>query len=109
MLHDHLKSVASDEKPPVVVLNVFVIEAEGLEAKDVNGLSDPYCMLGIRPGRGQAASNCFLGNMSGQLPGDLTDPGARSSSLALSETDGDYGEDWMGPLPENRAAKKHSR
>ena len=28
---------------------MIVIEAEGLEAKDINGYSDPYCMLGIRP------------------------------------------------------------
>ena len=37
-------------KPPIVVFNVIVIEAEGLEAKDINGYSDPYCMLGIQPG-----------------------------------------------------------
>jgi hypothetical protein len=36
-------------QPPIVVLNVIVIEAEGLEAKDINGYSDPYCMLGILP------------------------------------------------------------
>ena len=29
---------------------MLVIEAEGLEAKDINGYSDPYCMLGIQPG-----------------------------------------------------------
>ena len=46
VLHDHLMSVASEEKPPIVILNVIVAEADGLEAKDVNGLSDPYCMLG---------------------------------------------------------------
>ena len=33
-----------------MVLNVFVVEADRLEAKDSNGYSDPYCMLGIRPG-----------------------------------------------------------
>ena len=37
-------------QPPIVVLNVFVVEADRLEAKDSNGYSDPYCMLGIRPG-----------------------------------------------------------
>ena len=36
-------------QPPIVILNVVVEEAEGLEAKDANGYSDPYCMLGIRP------------------------------------------------------------
>ena len=25
------------------------MQAENLEAKDANGFSDPYCMLGIRP------------------------------------------------------------
>ncbi|KAG7211433.1 hypothetical protein KM043_010720 [Ampulex compressa] len=48
----HLRylNIASEEKPPIVVLSVVVIEAEGLEAKDANGFSDPYCMLGIQPG-----------------------------------------------------------
>ncbi len=32
-----------------MVLNVIVIEAKDLEAKDTDGFSDPYCMLGIRP------------------------------------------------------------
>ena len=27
-----------------------MVEAENLEAKDPNGYSDPFCMLGIRPG-----------------------------------------------------------
>ncbi len=31
-------------------MNVEVMEAKGLEAKDANGFSDPYCMLGIIPG-----------------------------------------------------------
>ena len=31
------------------MLNVLVGEAESLVAKDANGYSDPYCMLGIRP------------------------------------------------------------
>ena len=48
-VHDHLMGVASGEKAPIVMLNVVVAEASGLEAKDANGYSDPYCMLGIRP------------------------------------------------------------
>lgn len=49
-MHKRFLSIASEEKPPIIVLNVVVIEAEGLEAKDANGFSDPYCMLGIQPG-----------------------------------------------------------
>ncbi|KAG1653856.1 BAI1-associated protein 3 [Nymphon striatum] len=49
--HLRLMSVAEDEKPPILVLNLVVVEARGLEAKDPNGFSDPYCMLGIQPGR----------------------------------------------------------
>ncbi|CAH8576025.1 unnamed protein product [Schistosoma turkestanicum] len=37
--------------PPVVVLSVSVIEAKNLEAKDLNGFSDPYCILGVIFGR----------------------------------------------------------
>ncbi|XP_017887694.1 BAI1-associated protein 3 isoform X2 [Ceratina calcarata] len=48
--HRRCLSIASEEKPPIVVLSVVVVEAEGLEAKDANGFSDPYCMLGIQPG-----------------------------------------------------------
>ncbi|CAL1264883.1 unnamed protein product [Larinioides sclopetarius] len=47
--HEKFMAVAQDEKPPIPVLNVTVIEATGLEAKDPNGTSDPYCMLGIQP------------------------------------------------------------
>ncbi|XP_071743280.1 BAI1-associated protein 3 isoform X2 [Lepeophtheirus salmonis] len=49
-LHNYLLSLASEEKSPIVVLNVVVIEADSLEAKDPDGFSDPYCMLGICPG-----------------------------------------------------------
>ena len=37
-------------QPPIIVLNVVVLEAKDLEAKDSDGFSDPYCMLGIKPG-----------------------------------------------------------
>lgn len=45
--HKRIQALASEEKPPIVILNLVVVEAEGLEAKDPNGFSDPYCMLGI--------------------------------------------------------------
>ncbi|KFM78142.1 BAI1-associated protein 3, partial [Stegodyphus mimosarum] len=47
--HAKFMAVAQEEKPPIPVLNVTVVEAQGLEAKDPNGFSDPYCMLGIQP------------------------------------------------------------
>ena len=50
--HRELMNEVSDEKPPIVVLNVVVIEAKDLEAKDSDGFSDPYCMLGIQPSGG---------------------------------------------------------
>ncbi|KAJ9585640.1 hypothetical protein L9F63_002560, partial [Diploptera punctata] len=34
--HRKFMAIASEEKPPIVVLNVVVLEAEGLEAKDAN-------------------------------------------------------------------------
>lgn len=48
--HRAYLNIACEEKPPIVILSVVVVEAEGLEAKDANGFSDPYCMLGIQPG-----------------------------------------------------------
>ncbi|XP_065160507.1 BAI1-associated protein 3 isoform X2 [Atheta coriaria] len=47
--HYRMLHLAGEEKPPIVVLSVVVLDAEGLEAKDANGFSDPYCMLGIQP------------------------------------------------------------
>lgn len=35
--HYRMLHVAGEEQPPIVVLSVVVIEAEGLEAKDANG------------------------------------------------------------------------
>ncbi|OQV24473.1 BAI1-associated protein 3 [Hypsibius exemplaris] len=45
--HVRLLSKANQEKPPKVVLHITVVEARDLEAKDANGFSDPYCMLGL--------------------------------------------------------------
>ncbi|CAH8875233.1 unnamed protein product [Trichobilharzia szidati] len=49
--YDELCTQACQAEPPIVVLNVSVIEAKNLEAKDLNGFSDPYCILGIVFGR----------------------------------------------------------
>ncbi|CAF4356674.1 unnamed protein product, partial [Rotaria sordida] len=47
--HQRLLAKASEEKPPILILNIEIVEAKDLEAKDANGFSDPYCMLGIVP------------------------------------------------------------
>ncbi|UJR38386.1 hypothetical protein I4U23_031055 [Adineta vaga] len=47
--HQRLLAKANEEKPPILILNVEIVEAKDLEAKDANGFSDPYCMLGIVP------------------------------------------------------------
>ncbi|XP_037044605.1 BAI1-associated protein 3 isoform X2 [Bradysia coprophila] len=47
--HYRLLNAATEDKPKIVVLTVLVQEADGIEAKDANGFSDPYCMLGIQP------------------------------------------------------------
>ncbi|XP_071043428.1 BAI1-associated protein 3 isoform X2 [Parasteatoda tepidariorum] len=53
--HEKFMAVVHEEKPPIPVLNVTVVEARGLEAKDPNGFSDPYCMLGIQIDPGEKA------------------------------------------------------
>ncbi|CAH1794940.1 unnamed protein product, partial [Owenia fusiformis] len=54
--HAHLLAKASKEMPPTLILIVTVIEARNLEAKDADGFSDPYCMLGIMPYRDRSQS-----------------------------------------------------
>ncbi|CAF0890091.1 unnamed protein product [Rotaria sordida] len=49
--HQRLLEKANEEKPPILILLVEIVEAKDLEAKDANGFSDPYCMLGIVPER----------------------------------------------------------
>lgn len=36
--HYRLLHAAAEEKPKIIVLSVIVLEAEGLEAKDANGM-----------------------------------------------------------------------
>ncbi|KAI4497086.1 hypothetical protein M0802_007832 [Mischocyttarus mexicanus] len=70
-------------QPPIVVLSVVVIEAEGLEAKDANGFSDPYCMLGIQPGNTSAPLSPQT-NLSAHSP--HTPPASpRQAARALSD------------------------
>ncbi|XP_020709879.1 BAI1-associated protein 3 isoform X2 [Athalia rosae] len=81
--HRRCLNIASEEKPPIVVLSVVVIEAEGLEAKDANGFSDPYCMLGIQPGNGGAPPSPQP-NLSSHSP--HTPPASpRQTTRALSD------------------------
>ncbi|XP_037939126.1 BAI1-associated protein 3 [Teleopsis dalmanni] len=54
--HYRLLHAAAEDKQKIIVLSVVVIEADGLEAKDANGFSDPYCMLGIQPDGGPPVS-----------------------------------------------------
>ncbi|KAL2736409.1 BAI1-associated protein 3 isoform X1 [Vespula maculifrons] len=81
--HRRYLDIASKEKPPIVVLSVIVIEAEGLEAKDANGFSDPYCMLGIQPGNTSAPLSPQT-NLSAHSP--HTPPASpRQTARALSD------------------------
>ncbi|CAB4061826.1 BAIAP3 [Lepeophtheirus salmonis] len=74
-LHNYLLSLASEEKSPIVVLNVVVIEADSLEAKDPDGFSDPYCMLGICPGDSTQHlihDKLYRNNLTVKSPSQLT-------------------------------------
>ncbi|CAM1322555.1 BAIAP3 (predicted), partial [Pycnogonum litorale] len=86
--HRRLLGVAQEEKPPILVLHIVVLEARGLEAKDPNGFSDPYCMLGIQPGRASTSppaasgydseeSNSKKGNFSGRFRASFKRKGSK--------------------------------
>lgn len=43
--HYRALHAAGEEQPPIVVLSVIVVEAEGLEAKDANGMYDRLLII----------------------------------------------------------------
>ncbi|XP_053551277.1 BAI1-associated protein 3 [Bombina bombina] len=45
--HDYIHLRVKESKAPIYALKVTVVQARNLLAKDANGFSDPYCMLGI--------------------------------------------------------------
>ncbi|XP_021107027.1 BAI1-associated protein 3 isoform X3 [Heterocephalus glaber] len=51
---EHIEAIerVKKAKAPTYTLKVSVMRAKNLLAKDPNGFSDPYCMLGILPGSG---------------------------------------------------------
>ncbi|XP_048487474.1 BAI1-associated protein 3 [Plutella xylostella] len=87
--HARALRAADSERPPTVVLGVTVIEADGLEAKDANGFSDPYCMLGIQPASLPAS------------PRASEDEGRKHSGFRLSfkRREGRQQRDSLGRLP----------
>ncbi|XP_002012102.3 BAI1-associated protein 3 [Drosophila mojavensis] len=91
--HYRLLHASAEDKPKIIVLSVVVIEADGLEAKDANGFSDPYCMLGIQPDGGPPVSplplpptpRALSADMSGGFDNSATDsPPHRKHSFRLS-------------------------
>ncbi|KAJ8716122.1 hypothetical protein PYW08_013407 [Mythimna loreyi] len=87
-VHARAMRAAGSERPPTVVLGCSVIEADGLEAKDANGFSDPYCMLGIQPASLPAS------------PRASEDEGRKHGfRLSFKRRDGRQQRDSLGRLP----------
>ncbi|XP_061715227.1 BAI1-associated protein 3 [Cydia pomonella] len=87
-VHARAIMAAGSERPPTVVLGCTVIEADGLEAKDANGFSDPYCMLGIQPASLPAS------------PRASEDEGRKHGfRLSFKRRDGRQQRDSLGRLP----------
>ncbi|KAG6459452.1 BAI1-associated protein 3 [Manduca sexta] len=87
-VHARAVRAAGSERPPTVVLGCAVIEADGLEAKDANGFSDPYCMLGIQPASLPAS------------PRASEDEGRKHGfRLSFKRRDGRQQRDSLGRLP----------
>ena len=81
-----------------------MVEAEGLEAKDVNGFSDPYCMLGIKPGAGHSSlATPVIRRKSARSPDGSME---RASSInSDSNSEADAGDHVASSLPEFRQDK----
>ncbi|XP_032520325.2 BAI1-associated protein 3 [Danaus plexippus] len=87
-VHARALRAAGSERPPTVVVGCGVIEADGLEAKDANGFSDPYCMLGIQPASLPAS------------PRASEDEGRKHGfRLSFKRRDGRQQRDSLGRLP----------
>ncbi|ELU07462.1 hypothetical protein CAPTEDRAFT_226475 [Capitella teleta] len=78
--HARLLARASEEKAPIRVLHVTVVEARDLEAKDADGFSDPYCMLGILPGSRVAKDRLLDSNQSSYSSDEDAVKGGRKES-----------------------------
>ncbi|XP_055611550.1 BAI1-associated protein 3 isoform X2 [Uranotaenia lowii] len=107
--HYRLLHAANEEKPKIIVLTVVVQEAEGLEAKDANGFSDPYCMLGIQPSgtppppspqppmTPRALSDTGMDSLDSPEHGKLRKH--HSFRLSFKRKDGRQQRDSVGPVP----------
>ncbi|XP_069995655.1 BAI1-associated protein 3 isoform X6 [Penaeus vannamei] len=111
--HARLQAVAQEEKPPILVLNLVVVEAENLEAKDPNGFSDPYCMLGIQPAMQQGLPGSprdVYGIAQGSPPPDS--PRVRQqvslSSRSSCETEGENDLERSGSCESPKPFSKES-
>ncbi|XP_022651075.1 BAI1-associated protein 3-like isoform X3 [Varroa destructor] len=61
--HFELLTSVGQEKKPQSCIDVLIERAENLIAKDLNGLSDPYCMLGVQLGGGEYTGSCDSNNI----------------------------------------------
>ncbi|KAF7261298.1 hypothetical protein EG68_01335 [Paragonimus skrjabini miyazakii] len=71
----------STAKRPTLFLNVHVIEARDVEAKDIDGFSDPYCILGIIPD-GTFSADC-LSQTTG-IGSNTSDGNAQTTEVSKS-------------------------